>query len=295
MKKLVTILLIILFNSAIYSQPAKPNKVGQFGDFFGVFKFGGMLEGTRMFTIYSEVIRAEATFFSGDGIANPPKVNYGRYSELINDIYNYGAARPYVVAVMAKSVLKKNLGRGGFDLVWTPIKITLISTCSSLEIPNDEQVIEVKKEGMKLESLSPNVILDINGKSIKIGNLEVAQNEGIIYDSVGYKLDFTDPLSVVNGLIFASKTKNIELASLVFDPFSESGEMYKNKTLYLNNDSKRIDELYQMRFSFINGKFVSTDFGDRGYVLMWLKTPITEYQEKVYLVRRFGNWYISGF
>ena len=78
MKKLVTILLIILFNSAIYSQPAKPNKVGQFGDFVGVVKFGGMLEGTEMFTIYSEVLRAEVTFLSGDGIANPPKVNYGR-------------------------------------------------------------------------------------------------------------------------------------------------------------------------------------------------------------------------
>ncbi len=177
MKKVFTILLIISFNSSIYSQPAKPNKVGQFGDFVGVVKFGGMLEGTEMFTIYSEVIRAEVTFFSGDGIANPPKVNYGRYSELINDIYNYGAGRPYVVAVKAKSVLKKNLGRGGFDLVWTPIKITLISTCSSLEIPNDEQVLEVKKEGMKLESLSPNVILDIIGKSIKIGNLEVAEKD----------------------------------------------------------------------------------------------------------------------
>ena len=177
MKKLVTILLIISFNSSIYSQPAKPNKVGQFGDFVGVVKFGGMLEGTRMFTIYSEVIRAEVTFMSGDGIANPPKVNYGRYFELINDIYIYGAGRPYVVAVKAKSVLQKNWGRGGFDLVWTPIKITLISTCSSLEIPNDEQVLEVKKEGMKLESLSPNVILDIIGKSIKIGNLEVAEKD----------------------------------------------------------------------------------------------------------------------
>lgn len=178
MKKLFAILLIISFNSSIYSQPAKPNKVGQFGDFVGVVNFGGMLEGTKMFTIYSEVIRAEVTFFYGDGIANPPKVNYGRYFELINDIYTYGAyRRPYVVAVKAKSVLQKNWGTGGFDLVWTPIKITLISTCSSLEIPNDEQVIEVKKEGMKLESLSPNVILDIIGKSIKIGNLEVAQND----------------------------------------------------------------------------------------------------------------------
>ena len=178
MKKLITFLLIISFNSSIYSQPAKPNKVGQFGDFVGVVKFGGMLEGQSMFTIYSEVLRAEVTFSSGSGIANPPKVNYGRYFELINDIYSYGAyRRPYVVAVKAKSVLQENWGRGGFDLVWTPIKITLISTCSSLEIPNDEQVIEVKKEDIKLESLSPNVILDIIGKSIKIGNLEVAEKD----------------------------------------------------------------------------------------------------------------------
>jgi len=296
MKKLITFLLIISFNSSIYSQPAKPNKVGQFGDFVGVVNFGGMLEGQSMFTIYSEVLRAEVTFFSGSGIANPPKVNYGRYFELINDIYSYGAdRRPYVVAVKAKSVLQENWGRGGFDLVWTPIKITLISTSSSLEGPNDEHKLEAKTEDIILESLSPNVKLDIIGKSIKIGNLEVAQNEVIIYDSVDYKLDFTDPLSVVNGLIFASKTKNIELASLVFDPFAQSGEMYRNKTLYLNKDSEHIDELYQMRFSFINGKFVNTGFGDSGYVLMWLKTPIKEYQEKVYLIRRFGNWYISGF
>ena len=176
MKKL-SLLPLLIVTCFCFAQDAKPNKVGQFGDFVGVVKFGGMLEGTRMFTIYSEVIRAEVTFESGDGIANPPKVNYGRYFELINDIYSYGAGRPYVVAVKAKSVLQKNWGSGGFDLVWTPIKITLISTCSSLEIPNYEQVLEVKKEGMKLESLSPNVILDIIGKSIKIGNLEVAEKD----------------------------------------------------------------------------------------------------------------------
>ena len=113
MKKLITFLLIISFDSSIYSQPAKPNKVGQFGDFIGVVKFGGMLEGTSMFTIYSEVLRAEVNFSSGSGIANPPKVSYGKYFDLINDIYVYGAARPYVVAVKAKSVFQKNWGRGG--------------------------------------------------------------------------------------------------------------------------------------------------------------------------------------
>jgi hypothetical protein len=131
--------------------------------------------------------------------------------------------------------------------------------------------------------------------AILIFNIAYSQKEEIIYDSIEYKLDFTDPLSVVNGLIFASKTKNIELASLVFDPFAQFGQMFKNKTLYLNNDIKTINELYQMRFSFINGKFVTTGFGDTGYVLMWMKKPNKEYQEKIYLRRRFGNWYIRSF
>ena len=122
-----------------------------------------------------------------------------------------------------------------------------------------------------------------------------SQKVEIINDSAEYKLDFTNPISVVNGLIFASKTKNIELASLVFDPFIQSGEMFRTKTLYLTKDKKLIDELYAMRDSFINGKFIITWFGDTGDVPIWLKTPITERQETIHLRKRFGNWYITGF
>ena len=64
--------------------------------------------------------------------------------------------------------------------------------------------------------------------------------------------------SQISLLIFAAKTKNIELASLVFDPFAQSGQMTKNKTLYLTMDKKRIDQLYEIRDSFINGKFIIT-------------------------------------
>jgi hypothetical protein len=91
-----------------------------------------MLEGQRSFTIYCEVLRAEVNFSSGSGIANPPKIIYGRYFDLINDIYVNYPFKPYVVAVKAKSVLQENRGKGGFDLVWTPTKITLISTTSSM-------------------------------------------------------------------------------------------------------------------------------------------------------------------
>jgi hypothetical protein len=121
-----------------------------------------------------------------------------------------------------------------------------------------------------------------------------SQKVEIINDSAEYKLDFTNPISVVNGLIFASKTKNIELASLVFDPFAESGQMLRNKTLYLTKDKKHVDELYEIRDSYINGKFIITGFGDTGYISMWLKTPTKARQETVHLRKRFGNWYISS-
>ena len=82
---------------------------------------------------------------------------------------------------------------------------------------------------------------------ILILNNLYSQKVEIKNDSAEYKLDFTNPISVVNGLIFAAKTKNIELASLVFDPFAQSGQMTKNKTLYLTMDKKRIDQLYEIR------------------------------------------------
>jgi hypothetical protein len=129
---------------------------------------------------------------------------------------------------------------------------------------------------------------------ILILNNLYSQKVEIKNDSAEYKLDFTNPISVVNALIFAAKTKNIELASLVFDPFAQSGQMTKNKTLYLTMDKKRIDQLYEIRDSFINGKFIITGFGDTGYVPMWLKTPSEERQETVHFRKRFGNWYISS-
>lgn len=132
MKK-VLLLPLLLITCISFSQPAKPNKVGLIGDFVGVLKFGGMLEGFESFTLYCEDLQKEVTFNSGFGIKNPPKVSYGRFSDLIWEIYTVGASNGnYVLRVKAKSVYQYNDMSGRTDIVWTPTKITLISTSSSL-------------------------------------------------------------------------------------------------------------------------------------------------------------------
>ena len=56
------ILFLLFFNSALFSQSAKPNKVGLIGDFVGVVTFSGMNHGFRMFSIYSEDLRSKVTY-----------------------------------------------------------------------------------------------------------------------------------------------------------------------------------------------------------------------------------------
>lgn len=128
MKKLL-LLPLIFFTCFSFAQLAKPNKVGVIADFVGVLKHGGMIEGFKVLSLYCEDLRGEVVFNSGFGIKNPPKVNYGRFSELINDIYSFNTGHGnYVLRVKAKSVYQYDDMSGKTNLVWTPIKITLIST-----------------------------------------------------------------------------------------------------------------------------------------------------------------------
>ena len=126
----VTILLMATFNSSLFSQNKKPNSPGQFGDFVGVVTYGYLGHGQKRFTLYCEDLGTEVSFSSGDGIKNPPNINYGRFFNLINDNIYYQFL-PYIIRVKAKSVLQEGHG-GGNQLVWTPIQITLISTSSTL-------------------------------------------------------------------------------------------------------------------------------------------------------------------
>ena len=138
MKRLIiSVLLVIVFNSVLFSQSAKPSKVGLIGDFVGVVTFSGMNHGFKMFTIYSEDLRCEVKFDSGFGIKNPPNVNYGRFGSMLGWIdADCQECINYVVRVNAKSVYQYNDMADNiadqYKLVWTPIKITLISTTSSM-------------------------------------------------------------------------------------------------------------------------------------------------------------------
>jgi hypothetical protein len=135
LKKLLLLPLLIV-TCFCFAQDAKPNKIGLIGDFVGILTFAGLLEGNRYFTLYCEDLKSEVKFISGLGIKNPPNIDNGRFSYLINNMdINYPFI-PYVMRVKAKSVLRfddtdDNIANQ-YKIVWTPIKITLISTTSSM-------------------------------------------------------------------------------------------------------------------------------------------------------------------
>lgn len=110
-----------------------------------------------------------------------------------------------------------------------------------------------------------------------------------------YKLDYKDPISIVNGMIEASKKKDLKLNLLVFDPFIERGEFYKYRMVYFTNDQKAIEELHDIRNSYVNGSPIISEDGMSATVPMWYKSSIREHQEQIHLTNRYGNWYISGF
>jgi hypothetical protein len=110
-----------------------------------------------------------------------------------------------------------------------------------------------------------------------------------------YKLNYKDPISVVNGMIEASKKKDLKLNFLVFDPFIESGEIYAYRMVYFTKNQNDIDDLYDIRNSYVNGLAVISDDGMSAKVPMWYKSSVREFQEEIYLINRYGNWYIHGF
>ena len=132
---ILSILLFFQFNT--FSQPAIPKKAGTYADFVGVVTHSGMIEGYFMFTLYCEDIRKEVTFHRGFGIKNPPKVTYGRFGSILEYIdKDCRECINYVVRVKAISVYQQSFGEQGYDLVWSPVRITLISRCEP-SIQND--------------------------------------------------------------------------------------------------------------------------------------------------------------
>ena len=108
-------------------------------------------------------------------------------------------------------------------------------------------------------------------------------------------LDFTDPSSVVKAFITASRKKDILLASLLIDPEIAPNELRKIKNLIITKDQRLIEELYDIRESYINGSAKIAPDGKTAIVPVWYKSSIREHQEEVYLINRYGNWLIADF
>ena len=134
MKKILflSFLLIICLS---FVQPAKPNKIGLIGDFDGFFTSGGIMHGNEFLRMYCLDGKKNVTFTSGVGIKNPPKSKNDKISDsLIYDLIMLGKGidKRYIFRVKAKSVFFRDHGAEENDIVWTPTKITLLSTSSTL-------------------------------------------------------------------------------------------------------------------------------------------------------------------
>ncbi|TNE53868.1 MAG: hypothetical protein EP338_10085 [Bacteroidetes bacterium] len=113
---------------------------------------------------------------------------------------------------------------------------------------------------------------------------------------IKYELNHEDPVSLVNGMIHASKVKDLELIFLVFDPFSRpGGEMYRYMNVYKTKDEKLIQDLHDIKNSYVNGKAEISEDGKIAKVPMWYVSSVRTFQETIYLINRYGNWCISSF
>ena len=134
MKKLL-FLPLLMITCFCFAQNAKPKKVRLIGDFVGFFTFGGTIHGSNSIGMYCLDSKKNVRFISGVGIKNPPRIIMDKIVDSL--IYDYTMQgikidKNYIFRVKAKSVFFRAHGSEDDDIVWTPTKITLISTSSTL-------------------------------------------------------------------------------------------------------------------------------------------------------------------
>ena len=125
---------LILITCLSFAQLAKPNRIGLTAVFEGNFTFGGTMHGSESLSMYCLGSKENVHFTSGIGIKNPPKSTIDKIADsLIYGLIMQGVRidKRYIFRVNAKSVFFRDHGAETDDIVWTPTKITLISTSST--------------------------------------------------------------------------------------------------------------------------------------------------------------------
>jgi hypothetical protein len=138
-----------------------------------------------------------------------------------------------------------------------------------------------------------------------------SQNIELKYDtSTKYKLDYTNPSNVVNGLIYGLKNMDYKLIVLVIDKLidrddhlSGSHELIRLRDDLIKKDKSLIDELNRKSKEiawFINGDIIFSKSGDYAYVPVrtkWVKDgiQINARDAKFTLINRAGNWFLISF
>ncbi len=125
-----------------------------------------------------------------------------------------------------------------------------------------------------------------------------------------FKVNFTDPQSVVNAIFYAAQSNDFAIMQCLTDPFGEQdgdvrylssiSQAAKETKSSDTNNNKTVDEFVSMfKTGKINGKVTyKTQSGvEYANVPFWFNHPRGESRsnETMVLVKRYGNWYLYSF
>jgi hypothetical protein len=136
--------------------------------------------------------------------------------------------------------------------------------------------------------------------------LSVGQNKKI------YKINFTDPGSVVNAIFYAAQTRDFGIMQCLNDPFGDSdgdvkdlcsiSNIAKQNEEYGGDDNikKKLDDFVKyFELGRITGQITYSELDgfQSAKVPFWFNHPGGESRsnEVMNLVNRYGNWYLSSF
>lgn len=135
-----------------------------------------------------------------------------------------------------------------------------------------------------------------------------SQNIETDYDSSYYKIDFTNPESVVNGFINGVSTTNFDLILYVIDPLIEENQKLKGLELIrirkalISKDERTIERLSrnpQRRHTYINGVTTFSKNREYAYVPCSLNSLVngnitSTWSEKFTLIKRNSKRFLMS-
>ncbi len=118
----------------------------------------------------------------------------------------------------------------------------------------------------------------------------VSYSQEVADDHKEFTIDFKDPVSVVNAIFYAAKTKDTNILWILQDPGMQADKaIYDICTLVTKREMKKFCDFYK------DGRIV----GDVEYINNFARVKISGVNQEdtiytVTLAKRYGNWFLMS-